>query len=418
MEQALAEYCDRLDQGIAIDRVGSGRYSAAVQHELEQCLEAFEFIHNVAPGIVDIALGPGAAASAVDPTTRLATPAAIVANPTGGAIARFQLGDFRIVRELGRGGMGVVYEAEQVSLQRRVAVKILPFAALVDRRQLERFRIESRAAASLKHRHIVSVLAVGYERGVHFYAMELVEGCSLAEGIRKIYGRPESENRPKRSDETKPVAAISTQRSEDRQAFFRSVARLGMQAAQALHVAHDAGIIHRDIKPSNLLLDQDGTLHITDFGLARVELEQGVTMTGDVVGTLRYMSPEQIDDTRVADHRGDIYSLGATLYEFASGRPPYAASTRAGLVADILNGRARQLRREVRSIPRDLETIIAKAMALNPETRYQSALEIEADLSRFLLGRPVTARRTRFPDGWGDGVGGTSQRRLFWASCR
>ena len=386
LEQALAVYCDLLDRGDRVNRDAFlENYPKPIRDELDECLHAFDFIRETVPGIARIE-------SEESPSMAKNKIAGDPVNPQG---ASFQLGDFRILREIGRGGMGVIYEAEQVSLNRRVAVKVLPFAALLDRRQLERFRNEARAAAMLKHPSIVGVLAVGYERGIHFYAMELIEGCSVADVIRQLRSpdRIHPANSEKFDCDTLPATSISTEHSRNRPAFFRSVARLGAQAATALQVAHEAGIIHRDIKPSNLLIDQDGTLLIADFGLARCQTDQSVTMTGDVVGTLRYMSPEQVGAVQAVDHRADIYSLGVTLYELVAGKAAFAASTRANLVTDILHGQVSRLSSLSRDIPRDLETIIGKAMSLHVHSRYQSATELANDLESFLQGKPVAARR-------------------------
>ena len=231
------------------------------------------------------------------------------------------LGDFRILRELGRGGMGVVYEAEQLSLGRRVALKVLPYASVVDRNAITRFKNESRAAAGLDHPHIVSVYAVGEDRGVHYYAMQLIRGQSLADLIAQLKQR-RSKSEPTHDDSNDVDLSASTQResgnqitadalsSSERPEFFRAVAQLGIQAADALQYAHNQGVLHRDIKPGNLLLDTEANLYVADFGLARLEADAGVTMTGDLVGTLRYMSPEQaLAKHSIIDHRSDIYSL-------------------------------------------------------------------------------------------------------------
>ena len=202
------------------------------------------------------------------------------------------LGEFRIVREIGRGGMGVVYEAEQVSLGRRVALKVLPAAGAADARPLARFQVEARVMAALHHPHIVPIFAVGCDRGVHYYAMQLVAGCSLADRLRGT-----ARDRPSP----------------------REAARLAMQAAEALEHAHGLGVLHRDIKPGNLLVEPGGHLWVTDFGLARWEDGGDLTGSGDVPGTLRYMSPEQAAGGRVLDPRTDVYSLGATLYELLAG---------------------------------------------------------------------------------------------------
>ena len=247
------------------------------------------------------------------------------------------LGDFRLLHELGRGGMGIVYEAEQISLGRRVAVKVLPLASLLDKRQLERFRNEARAAAMLKHPNIVNVYQVSCERGVHYYAMELVEGQSLSDAIRGLRGEQREFEEPTigSSGDTVPIAALSTQRSSNKKAFFRSIAQLAIQAADALHFAHQEGVIHRDIKPSNLLLDNQGKLWIADFGLAQIHGDNDLTLTGDLVGTLRYMSPEQASGEPL-DRRTDVYSLGLVLFEMLALNPTFTALNRQELLQQIL----------------------------------------------------------------------------------
>src|SRR6185436_5415560 len=222
--------------------------------------------------------------------------------------------------------MGIVYEAHQKSLNRQVALKILPFAAVLDPRQIARFRNEAQAAAQLHHAHIVPVFAVGQEQGVYYYAMQFIDGQSLEQAIVEI--APSEQQRSTNSTKANgtangttstlqfhPSSALVSQRSVERGEIFRTVARLGRQAAQALQHAHEHGIVHRDIKPSNLLIDHTGKLWVTDFGLARIQSDNGVTLTGDVVGTLRYMSPEQASGSAMVDAQTDVYSLGVTLYE-------------------------------------------------------------------------------------------------------
>jgi serine/threonine protein kinase len=305
------------------------------------------------------------------------------------------LGDYRIVREVGRGGMGVVYEAEQISLGRRVALKVLPFAAALDARHLQRFKNEAQAAAGLRHANIVPIHGVGQERGVHFYAMQFIEGQSLAEWIAERRAScPGPSERGPAADSTRPDTPLLTEGSARSPEFYRAVARVGVQAALALEHAHQSGVIHRDVKPGNLLLDSSGHLWVADFGLARCRAEPGLTGTGDVVGTLRYMSPEQaLARQGLVDHRSDVYSLGATLYEALTLQPAYPASDRGELLAQIAAGDPRPPRRIEPSIPVALETIVLKAMAHEPEGRYGTAQEMADDLRRFLEGRPVLAAR-------------------------
>jgi eukaryotic-like serine/threonine-protein kinase len=352
-----------------------------------------------------------------------------------------QLGDFRLLQQIGRGGMGIVYEAQQISLGRRVALKVLPFAGTLDSKQLQRFKNEAHAAALLHHTNIVPVYYVGCERSVHFYAMQLIEGRPLSSLVRELRRQagldPTDEKHPPEhpahesfeslsqgpvSDHavsphlpatvpcliqpdlssesglqmpsTPPVAALSTSGSIKTQAFFRSVANLGVQAADALEHAHEMGVIHRDIKPGNLLLDVRGNLWVTDFGLAQFQNRTGPTLTGDLVGTLRYMSPEQALAKRVdLDHRTDIYSLGATLYELLTLHPVFDGRDRQELLRKIAFEEPRAPRRLNASIPADLETILLKTLFKDPHGRYASAKEMADDLRRFLQDEPIRARR-------------------------
>ncbi len=324
------------------------------------------------------------------------------------------LGDFRIVREVGRGGMGVVYEAVQLSLGRRVALKVLPFAAALDAKQLQRFKTEAHAAAQLHHTNIVPVHAVGCERGVHFYAMQLIDGRALDAVIRELRGDDvapasgpdDGVTVDYRAGPTsagpsspRPASAGTTTRSDRSRQSFRTAAQLAAQVADALEYAHDAGVVHRDVKPANLLLDAKGTVWVTDFGLAQVSADVGLTQTGDVVGTLRYMSPEQAAGRRArVDHRTDIYSLGATLYELLTLEPLFPGNDRQTLLRQILEEEPRPPRQADRSIPVELETIVLKALAKAPADRYATAGEMAADLRRFLEERPILARRPTLVD--------------------
>ncbi|MCP5519531.1 MAG: protein kinase [Verrucomicrobiales bacterium] len=329
-----------------------------------------------------------------------------VGDPEAGSLEEWledrTLGDFRIGREIGRGGMGTVYEAEQISLGRRVALKVLPLAALLDARLLQRFKNEAQAAAQLHHNHIVPVHAVGCERGLHYYAMPYIEGASLAaviDELRRSAPSPE----PGESSHAASLARRLTGSRGDEPAngtqgreFLRSVARLGQQAAEALDHAHAVGVVHRDIKPSNLLLDQQGRLWVTDFGLAHYQLsgKDSLTLPGDLLGTARYMSPEQAGGRSVLmDHRTDVYSLGVTLYELLCLRPAFAADERQELLRQVTEDEPPVPRRLNPAIPPDLETIVLKAMAKEPELRYASAADLAADFERFLNDRPIEARR-------------------------
>ncbi len=370
-----------------------------------------------------------------------------------------RLGDFRTIRMIGRGGMGIVFEAEQVSLHRRVALKVLPFAAALDPQQLRRFQIEAQAAALLHHTNIVPIFSVGCERGVHYYAMQYIKGqtvagligdlrrltglaapsgaatgVSLAEevasgrldpapapstspiepllaesrlpgtdssprprGERVAEGRVRGAGRGRRSPNaadqvarTSPDPTASTRTP----AYFRTVAHLGVQAAEALDYAHRQGVIHRDIKPANLLVDVHGNLWITDFGLARMQADSSLTMTGDILGTLRYMSPEQSSARRgIVDHRADVYSLGATLYELLTLYPAYDGRDRDELLRQMAFAEPKPPRFRNPAIPRDLETIVLKALARDVANRYATAQDLADDLRRFLDERPIQARR-------------------------
>jgi serine/threonine protein kinase len=313
------------------------------------------------------------------------------------------LGDFRLIREIGRGAMGIVYEAEQLSLKRRVAVKILPCAAALDPRRLERFKVEAQAAASVRHEHIVEVYFIGCERGVHFFAMQYIEGLTLAAIIaelRRQSGREPSDLQPTTPyfapsvgpTDTSPLAALTTEGTRS-PGYFHRVARLGLQAAKGLERAHQEVILHRDIKPANLLVDRSGNLWITDFGLALMRRDSPVTITGELLGTLRYMSPEQALAKRVpVDGRTDVYSLGATLYELLTLEPVFGGNDREELLRQVAFDDPRPPRRLNRQVPRDLETIVLRALAKKPDHRYASAQALAEDLHRFLNDEPIKAR--------------------------
>jgi serine/threonine protein kinase len=345
----------------------------------------------------------------------------------GGKIER--LGDFRILREIGRGGMGVVYEAEQESLGRHVALKVLPAASVASPNRLARFLREAQAAARLHHTNIVPIFGVGQQDGLRYYVMQLILGQGLDQVLSTLSQAPSS-NRTVACGErnqtqvwkrtsaafsaaeaaqrlrvvsptpdpvapasaaAEPTAAAAGEAPDDYR-YWRSVARIGLQVADALEYAHRQGTLHRDIKPANLLLDERGTVWVADFGLAKLADHEDLTHSGDMVGTLRYMAPEQFSGK--ADARSDVYSLGLTLYELLTLRPAFGEKDRRSLIRQVTQEEPARPRKLNPAVPLDLETIVVKAIACHPEHRYQSAGELAADLKCYLEDRPIRARRT------------------------
>ena len=409
---AVQEYLAAVESGRHPNRQELLARHPEIAVELSACLDGLAFVRSAAAQIHGAAPPAGSDGAILDHDPAMARP----------------LGDFRLVREIGRGGMGVVYEAVQLSLGRRVAVKVLSFASALDPRQLQRFRNEAQAAAQLHHTSIVPVYAVGCERGVHFYAMQLIDGQSLAEVIRELRGmadrretfdagseatvsmpagKAEASTRSPppstnliagtaraRLDYTTPAGQnLSALRSSRRSMYFRAIARLSLQAAEALEYAHQMGVVHRDIKPANLLMDVRGNLWITDFGLAQFYADNGLTQTGDLLGTLRYMSPEQASGRAVVlDQRTDIYSLGMTLYELLTLERALPGQTREQLLREIGSLDPQPARSIDKAIPPELETILAKAVAKDPADRYATARALADDLQRFLRDEPILAR--------------------------
>ncbi len=387
--RAVQDYLAAVEAGRKPNRQEFLALHADVADPLAECLDALEFVRAAAPQLEKA------------PPVADAPPAIDLAVP---------LGDFRLLREIGRGGMGIVYEAEQLSLGRRVALKVLPFAWTLDPRQLQRFRNEARAVAHLHHTNIVPIYSVGCERGVHFYAMQYVEGRPLSAVIQELRqmtvatgGSPVAVPAlPSAETASGRMAAntlpLTTEGQTRGKAFCRTAARLGVQAAEALEHAHDQGVVHRDVKPGNLLVDAHGHLWVSDFGLAQFQTDAALTVTGDVVGTLRYMSPEQALGKRgLVDHRTDVYSLGATLYELLTLAPVFEGRERGELLRQIADDEPRPPRRLNPAIHGDLETIVLKALAKRPEDRYATAKDFADDLRRFLEHRPILARRPTLP---------------------
>ena len=356
-----------------------------------------------------------------------------------------QLGDYRILREIGRGGMGVVYEAEQVSLGRHVALKVLPQQLRPNLTQRQRFEREARSAARLHHTNIVPVFGVGEEGGLHYYVMQYIQGLGLDAVLDELkrlrqekrpsgsmpvdeptlVSRPDvsaeavarslmtgafqrtaegvelmpdqlvagalipAANRASKASGSTSTAMLSASsivlpgpsgdgRKSGVRTYWHSVAQIGSQVAEALAYAHKEGVLHRDIKPANLLLDTRGNVWVTDFGLAKLNDQQTLTNTGDVVGTVRYLAPEMFDGK--ADARSEVYALGLTLYELLAFRPAFQETDRSRLMRQILSGAPARLEKFNPEIPRDLATIVHKAIDRDPGCRYQTAKDFADDL--------------------------------------
>jgi tRNA A-37 threonylcarbamoyl transferase component Bud32 len=270
---------------------------------------------------------------------------------------------YEILGELGRGGMGVVYKARHVKLNRLVALKMILAGQLASAAEVQRFRTEAEAAAQLDHPHIVPIYAVGEQHGQPYFSLKLVEGTSLEGQLPRLTREP------------------------------RAAVPLLAAVARAIHHAHQRGIIHRDLKPANILVDGHGEPHVTDFGLARrVEGGSGVTKTGVIVGTPSYMAPEQADSKKGLTTAVDVYSLGAILYELLTGRPPFRAETPLDTVLQLLEKEPERPRAINPQVDRDLELICLKCLARDPQGRYGSAEALAADLEHWLAGEPLTVR--------------------------
>lgn len=415
VEELAAEFADRLRVG---DRVSIEEYALKYPDLAAQIRELF-------PAITAIERLNG----------KRASDAALAS----GLSKNKQLGDYRIVGEIARGGMGVVYEAEQVTLGRRVAVKVLPQYALRSPRDVQRFQREAQTAANLHHTNIVPVFGVGEQDGTHYIVMQLIRGVGLDEvfdELRHAVAGQHTERkglqtsrsgRVKRSaatilegelqgDSTSVTSAVGQRETPTRlnhrrtqqdlpttnptpeqirksvgNEYYRNVARIGLQAAQALAYAHAHHTLHRDVKPGNLLLDDDGVVWIADFGIAKAFEDDEVTHSGDVVGTLGYMAPERFHGE--ATIQSDIYSLGLTLYELLSFKRAFTGSDRVTVMRQVAEEVLPPLRKRNQYVPRDMETIVLKAAARNPHDRYVSAENLAHDLECFLEDRPIRARR-------------------------
>jgi WD40 repeat protein/serine/threonine protein kinase/tetratricopeptide (TPR) repeat protein len=451
----------------------AARYRAGERPTLEDYIDRYpelaDEIRELFPAMVEIE-------QVKDDHEEVTLPLAVPLSP-----ALQQIGDFRIIREVGKGGMGIVYEAEQVSLGRHVALKVLPKSMLVDTNAKRRFEREAKSAAKLHHTNIVPVFGVGEQDGMPYYVMQFIQGLALDEVLEELKklqlagstagaftggelrvsrtgGHASKlsveakqvktstegaltaanvarslltgafESPTDQTDQGTSPATVAEPRAEDsqveaprppalsdsftpssssvllpgrsrdgsktkgrKQTYWRSVASIGVQVAEALEYAHKQGVQHRDIKPSNLLLDTQGTVWVTDFGLAKADDQQNLTHTGDVLGTLRYMPPEAFEGK--SDPRSDLYSLGLTLYEMLAFRPAYDEKERNRLIKQVTTDEPVHLGKLNPQVPQDLETILHKAIDKVPAARYASAGALAEDLQRFIDDEPIKARR-------------------------
>ncbi len=297
------------------------------------------------------------------PTAAHAETGQIASDPSEPLRVRY-FGDYEIVREIARGGMGVVFQARQVTLNRPVALKMILAGQLADETDIRRFYTEAEAAANLDHPGIVPIHEVGQHDGQHYFSMGFVEGQSLSQRIS-----------------SGPLPA-------------REAAELMRRVAEAIQYAHERGVIHRDLKPANILLDKSGNPRVTDFGLAKkVQGDSGLTGSGQIMGTPSYMPPEQAGGKRgEVGPPADVYALGATLYCLLSGRPPFQAGSVMDTVLQVIGDEPVAPRRLNPSVPRNLETVCLKCLEKDPARRYRSAAALGEDLRRFLAGEPISAR--------------------------
>lgn len=389
LANAVSEYQQLLESGRRPNRAQFLSQYAAIAKELEPCIEAIEFVGFALPGTFNTAQSGKSHPMEKE-------------NSNGDSFP--SLNRYKVIREIGRGGMGVVFEAEHLDLNRRVALKVLSSQSVGDAYAISRFRREAKAAGKLHHPNIVPIHGVSNEDdSVLFYTMPLIDGLGLDQVIQCLLEEFDSVNFERATDEANSVDSkwrndiknlFSPSHSNSRSAaksadYFNEVASIGMQCATALDYAHRHGILHRDIKPSNLLLDTDGKVWINDFGLAK-DCSDDATETTDLTGTLRYMAPERFSGK--SDSRSDVYGIGLVLYELASLRPAFNAMDRAQLIEKIQHQPLQGVRTIENHIPSELNTIIEKATAHEPSDRYQCAADLADDLRRFLTHQPILAK--------------------------
>jgi eukaryotic-like serine/threonine-protein kinase len=338
---------------------------------------------------------------------------------------------YRIIKEIGRGGMGVVYEAEEIKLDRKVALKILLFSNLQDETRIKRFEREARAVARLQHQNIIPVYSFGHASGVFYYAMQIIEGLDLSQimiqrgynssNLDVIFNSNDDypvvddtvEFHPLASEQSKVVTEDEKKldKYNKHESFnvssplisnvesISDIVQMGVQVANTLEYAHNNGVLHRDIKPSNLIVDLEGKIWVADFGVAKIDTEETLSQSNDYVGTLKYMSPERITgDKGLVDQRADIYSLGLTLYVLFTLKHPFQSNSPAQLIKKIAEDQPLPLRKLRSDIPVDLETVVMKSMSKEPYERYATSGDFADDLQRFLDKKPVLAKRPSLVD--------------------
>ena len=310
-----------------------------------------------------------------------------------------QLGDCRLVREIGRGGMGVVFEALEGSIERRVAVKLLPWRiSMVPHRQ-ERFEREAQTIAKLRHSNIVPIFRFGRHEDYAYYVMQYVESVNLGHIIGALSERQQISPAQEIRDEVGESSSgeswtpEAADRKKLKQDSWKAFARIGLQVAQALRHAHRMGVLHNDVKPGNLLIDASGKVFVTDFGLAEPLNPDSSEVDESVNGTLRYMAPERFEG--VFDETSDVYSLGITLFELVAQQSAFETDSQVGLITAIAAGEVRSVVEARNDLPPDLAAVIAKAISRDPNDRYQSAGEFASDLLRFINGERVSAKSAK-----------------------
>jgi WD40 repeat protein len=371
LHTVIAEYLQADEAGRAPDRTDLLGRNPDLAEGLREFFATHDRVRQAVaslhPPTITPRADPGATIAAGEPTS-----------PAQALAPGMRFGDYELLQEIARGGMGVVYRARQVSLNRVVALKMIIAGQFASPGDVQRFRAEAEAAAALDHASIVPIYEVGQHHGQHFFSMKLIEGGSLAEEISRNDAR---------------MATINNGPNDLSLRSWRLCAQLLASVARAVHYAHQRGILHRDLKPANILLDRDGQPHVTDFGLAkRVQGGSDVTRSGAVVGTPSYMAPEQAQGKRGLSTAADVYSLGAILYELLTGRAPFRADTPLDTLLEVLDQEPERPRKLNPALDADLETICLKCLEKDPPRRYGSAEELAQDLERWLGGETIKAR--------------------------